>query len=67
MENNINKVKVSTQYNETERPLQSIHSSLCEPMLTIRLDGNKGFISFIDDFTRFPSLCSPKEEASNLS
>ena len=39
-----------------ERPLQLIHSDLCGPTPTLSIDGNKYFISFIDDFTRFTIL-----------
>ena len=40
----------------TERPLQLIHSDLCGPIPTLSIDGNKYFISFINDFRRFTIL-----------
>ena len=37
----------------TQRPLQLVDSDLCGPMQSLSIDGNKYFISFTDDFTRF--------------
>ena len=48
---------------KTERPLQVVHSDLCGPMQTTSLDGNRYFISFIDDFTRFTILYFLKEKS----
>ena len=55
--------KFATNNNKkTERPLQVVHSDLCGPMQTTSLDGNRYFISFIDDFTRFTILYFLKEK-----
>ena len=56
--------KFATNNNKkTERPLQVVHSDLCGPMQTTSLDGNRYFISFIDDFTRFTILYFRKEKS----
>mgnify|MGYP002775250692 FL=1 len=56
--------KFATNNNKkTERPLQVVHSDLCGPMQTTSLDGNRYFISFIDDFTRFTILYFLKEKS----
>ena len=52
---------------QTERRLQLVHSDLCGPMPTTSLNGNKYFISFIDDHTRFTIIyfLKAKSEAFN--
>ena len=47
----------------TERPLQLIHSDLCGPMQSVSIDGNKYFITFIDDYTRFTILYFLKKKS----
>ena len=47
----------------TTRPLQLIHSDLCGPMQTQSINGNKYFISFIDDYTRFTILYFLKKKS----
>ncbi len=53
-------------HKKTERPLQLIHSDLCGPMQSLSLDGNKYFISFIDDYTRFTILYFLKAKSGSF-
>ena len=45
------------------RPLQLVHSDLCGPMQTSSITGNRYFITFTDDFTRFTILYFLKSKA----
>ena len=38
---------------QSNQPLEIIHSDICGPLQTYSITGNKYFITFIDDYTRF--------------
>ena len=48
---------------QTERALQIVHSDLCGPLQIPSITGNRYFITFIDDFTRFTIIYFMKSKA----
>ena len=48
---------------QTIRPLQLVHSDLCGPLPTSSITGNRYFITFIDDYTRFTVVYFLKSKA----
>ena len=42
------------------RKLQCVHSDVCGPMLTQSIGGNKYFVTFIDDYSRYCKVCFMK-------
>ncbi|MCO5552057.1 hypothetical protein L7F22_005567 [Adiantum nelumboides] len=56
--------KYPVSHTQTTHPLQLIHSDLCGPLPIKSLTGNRYFITFIDDYTRFTMVTFLHEKSS---
>ena len=51
-----------TSNNLTKQPLEVIHSDVCGPMNVDSIGGSKYFVTFIDDFSRYTTAYTMKNE-----
>ena len=51
-----------TSNNLTKQPLEIIHSDVCGPMNVDSIGGSKYFVTFIDDFSRYTTVYTMKNE-----
>ena len=45
------RIRFKTKEHSTTKPLEIVHTDVCGPMRTTRLDGERYFLLFVDNFT----------------
>lgn len=50
----------------SSRPLELIHSDVCGPIRPVAWNGNRYFVSFIDDYTHFEAIYVVKQKSDVL-
>ena len=61
------RIRFKTKEYSTSKPLELVHTDLCEPTRTKSLQGESYFMLFIDDFTRMAWVSFLKKNYKHLT